>query len=156
VFAISGFSGTGKTSVVESIVREVITQGYSVITVKSSQHEPKEGEETDTSRHQQAGATQSFFYGPANKNRSVKEIVDKSESDLLLIEGMKTSPLPKFWCIGKNRLEDTIPVGVKAIISWKPDEVEDKFEIPILGSDDTKQLVTILLTEAIELDETEV
>ena len=48
VFAVSGFSDTGKTTLVEHIVRELASQGYSIITVKSSQHAPREGEGTDT------------------------------------------------------------------------------------------------------------
>ncbi len=156
VFAITGYSGTGKTTLVEAIVRELDFQGYAVITVKSSHHEPREGEGTDTWKHQLAGAKESFFRGPSNRDKPLKEIVDDFVSDFIIIEGMKTSPIPKFWCIGDSQVGDTIPIDVKAIISWDASRVEDKYGIPILGSDDIEQIVSIIRREAIDLDQLEI
>lgn len=152
VFSISGYSGTGKTSLVEAIIREVVVQGYSVITVKSSQHEMHDGKDTDTAKHQKAGATECFFRGPSNRGKFLREIVSPLESDFLLVEGMKTSPIPKFWCIGNSPLGDTIPTEVKAIISWDSSKVEDKYGIPILEPENINQIVSIIMKEAIELD----
>ncbi|MGY5870627.1 MAG: molybdopterin-guanine dinucleotide biosynthesis protein B [Candidatus Thorarchaeota archaeon] len=152
VFSVSGFSGTGKTTLVDAVVRELVSQGHRVITVKSSLHEPKEGEGTDTWKHQRAGAIESFFRGPANRGKPLKEIVGNTVSDFLIVEGMKTSSIPKFWCIGNSKVEDTIPTEVKAIISWEPNRVEDKYGIPILNSEDIEQIVSIILSEAINLD----
>ncbi len=156
VFAITGYSGTGKTTLVESIVRELGFQGYTVITLKSSQHEPREGKGTDTWKHQLAGAIKSFFRGPSNKGKPLKVIVDGFVSDFIIIEGMKTSPVPKFWCIGDSQVGDTIPVDVKAIISWDASRVEDKYGIPILDSENIKQIVSIIRREAIDLDQLEI
>jgi molybdopterin-guanine dinucleotide biosynthesis protein MobB len=152
VFSISGFSGTGKTVLVESIVKTLVSQGQSVITVKSSQHEPKESKETDTERHKLAGAIATFFRGPSTKGKSLKEIVGAADGDFLIIEGMKTSPIPKVWLIGKSTIGDTIPMEVKAIISWNANEVEDKYGIPILDSGDIEGIISIIMQEAVELD----
>jgi len=151
VFSISGYSGTGKTALMENIVREIVTQGYTVITVKSSQHERKNGEGTDTARHQLAGAIESLFYGPSDREKSIKEIVSNSVSDFLIVEGMKNSPIPKFWCTGNSPVGDTIPIEVKAIISWDSASVEDKYGIPILEPEDIDLIVSIIMKEAIEL-----
>ncbi len=156
VFAITGYSGTGKTTLVESIVREFGSQGYTIITVKNSQHEPREGEGTDTWKHQLAGAIESFFRGPSNRGKPLKEIVGGFVSDFIIIEGMKTSPIPKFWCIGDSQVGDTIPVDVKAIISWDASRVEEKYGIPILDSENIKQIVSIIRREAIDLDQLEI
>jgi len=156
VFSISGFSGTGKTTLVESIIRELDFQGYSVITVKSSQHDPREGEGTDTWKHKLAGALESFFRGPSNWGKPLKEIIDDFVSDFIIVEGMKSSPIPKFWCIGSSQLGDTIPIEVKAIISWDASRVEDKHGIPIVESEDIEQIVSIIRKEAIELDQLEI
>ena len=64
---------------------------------------------------------------------------------------MKTSPIPKFWCIGDSPLGDTIPVEVRAIISWDASAIEDKYGIPILEPDDIEQIVSIIMKEAIDL-----
>ena len=153
VFSISGFSGTGKTTLVESIVKYLVTQGHSVITIKSSQHEPREGGGTDTERHQLAGAVKSYFRGPSDRERSLSSILGSSTADFLLIEGMKTSPIPKVWCIGNSSVEETIPIEVKAIISWEAEKIEDMYDIPILASDDIEQIVKIITEEALDLDQ---
>ena len=156
VFSISGFSGTGKTSLVESIVKTLVLQGYSVVTVKNSQHEPSDSKETDTEKHKLAGAVTSYFRGPSDRERSLRDIISSSVSDYLIVEGMKSSPIPKFWCIGNSSVGDTIPVEVKAIISWNAGKVEDKYGIPILASDDIEQIVAIIIKEAINLDQIDV
>ena len=156
VFAVSGYSGTGKTTLVESIVKELDFQGYAVITVKSSQHEPREGEGTDTWKHQLAGALEIFFRGPSNKGKPLKEIVDDFVSDFIIVEGMKNSRIPKFWCIGNSQVSDTIPIEVRAIISWNASRVEDKYGIPILESDDIEQIVSIIRRDAIELNQLDI
>jgi molybdopterin-guanine dinucleotide biosynthesis protein B len=155
VFSVSGFSGTGKTTLVDAIVRELVSRDYTVITVKSSLHEPKEGEGTDTSKHQRAGAIESFFRGPTNRDKPLKELVGDSASDFLIVEGMKTSFIPKIWCIGNSQIGDAIPTEVKAIVSWDTNRVEDKYGIPILESGDIEHIVSIIMSEAIDLEETD-
>jgi len=156
VFAIAGFSGTGKTSLVEAIVKELVSRGFRVTTIKSSQHEPKEGEGTDTDRHLKAGAQKSHFYGPSKKGRPLKDIINSTKSDFLIVEGMKTSSLPKIWCVGDNPLGDTIPTDVKAILSWKSKSIQDKYAIPILQPNQMEQIISIILNNAIAFDSLEI
>ncbi|MHA2046829.1 MAG: molybdopterin-guanine dinucleotide biosynthesis protein B, partial [Candidatus Thorarchaeota archaeon] len=61
VFAISGFSGTGKTTIVEGLVRALVESGYTVATIKSSKHDPGPESGTDTWKHRQAGASVALF-----------------------------------------------------------------------------------------------
>ena len=156
VFSVSGFSGTGKTTLVESIVRGIVSQGYVVITVKSSQHEPTEGKDTDTSKHRLAGASESYFRGPSNRERSLKDIVHNLVADFLIVEGMKTSSIPKLWCIGDLPIGDTIPTEVKAIICWDSSKVEDKYGITILEPDNIEKILSIIMMEAVELTKLDV
>jgi len=156
VFAVAGFSGTGKTSLVESILRKLVAQGHTVVTVKSSQHEAESEKGTDTERHRLAGAIQSYFRGPSNRDQLLSEIVRETSSDFLIIEGMKTSPIPKFWCIGNSPVGDTIPIEVKAIISWNLDVVENKYDIPIIAASDIEQIIEVIKKEAVDLDSLDV
>jgi molybdopterin-guanine dinucleotide biosynthesis protein MobB len=153
VFSISGFSATGKTTLVEAIIPELMNRGYSVSSLKSSHHRSADKEMSDSLRHQNAGAVNSFFRGPIETRLKLSEFVIDTE-DFLIVEGMKSSSLPKFWCIGNNNLGDTIPTNVKAIISWNPDAIEDKYGIPIISPDDIEQILSIILSEAIELEDT--
>jgi molybdopterin-guanine dinucleotide biosynthesis protein MobB len=153
VFSVSGFSGTGKTTLIESIIPELMHRGHSVSSLKSSHHRSGDKEMSDSMRHQEAGAVNSFFRGPLEMELKLSEFVIDTE-DFLIVEGMKTSSLPKFWCLGNNTLEDTIPTCVKAIISWNPEHIEDKYGIPIISPDDIGQIISIILSEAIELEDT--
>ena len=152
VFAVSGFSGTGKTTLVESIVRSLVAQGHSVVTMKSSSHEMHNGQGTDTERHRLAGAKKSYFRGPSSRDQLLRDIIESTSSDFLIVEGMKASPIPKFWCIGSSPIGDTIPIGVKAIISWNVNIVEDKYDIPIVDASDIEQIIKIIKKEAADLD----
>ena len=156
VFGVSGFSGTGKTSLVESIVNRLVLEGHSVITVKSSSHEMHGEQGTDTERHRLAGAKESYFRGPSNRNKLLRDLVGSTSSEFLIVEGMKTSPIPKFWCIGNSQLGDTIPIEVKAIISWDPSIVEDKYGLPIINASDMDQVIGIIKEEAVDLDSIDV
>ncbi|MGY5859591.1 MAG: molybdopterin-guanine dinucleotide biosynthesis protein B [Candidatus Thorarchaeota archaeon] len=156
VFAISGFSGTGKTTLIESIVKDLVSRNFTVATIKSSQHEPTEGKETDTERHKLAGAIMSYFRGLSDRKRSLRDIVNSSVADYLIVEGMKSSPIPKVWCIGNSNVGDTIPIEVKAIISWDVGKVEDKYGIPVLASDDIEQIVKIVMRESVDLNQIDV
>jgi len=156
VFSISGFSGTGKTTLLESIVNSLVSRGYTVVTIKSSQHKPKETGTTDTERHRFAGATKSYFFGLTDKGRSLRDIVGSSMADYLIVEGMKSSPIPKFWCIGNSPVGDTIPIEVKAIISWDALKVEDKYGIPILPFNDIEQMIAIIIKEAVDINQMDI
>jgi molybdopterin-guanine dinucleotide biosynthesis protein B len=152
VFAVSGFSGTGKTTIIESILRSLVAQGHSVVTMKSSSHEMHNEQGTDTERYRHAGAKEIYYRGPSNRDRLLRDIVKSTSSDFLIIEGMKASPIPKFWCIGSSPIGDTIPIGVKAIISWNVAIVEDKYDIPIVDATDTEQIIKIIKKEAVDIN----
>ena len=64
---------------------------------------------------------------------------------------MKTSSIPKLWCIGDLPIGDTIPTEVKAIICWDSSKVEDKYGITILEPDNIEKILSIIMMEAVEL-----
>jgi molybdopterin-guanine dinucleotide biosynthesis protein B len=47
VFAVAGYSSTGKTTLVEALIRELTRRGYSVSTIKSTNEEIKDMKGTD-------------------------------------------------------------------------------------------------------------
>ena len=124
VFAVAGYSSTGKTTLVEALIRELTRRGYSVSTVKSTTEDVKDMKGSDTERHRMAGAKTTMLVGPESimiqlkRPSSLKEVLSSIHGDLLLIEGMKERPIPKIWCIGKNELPKALPDGVLAIYTW--------------------------------------
>ena len=150
VFAISGFSGTGKTTIVEGIVRELVKSGYTVATIKSSTHDPTPEQGTDTWRHTQAGASVSLFLKKDNGNATIKERIGKKnlekleEIDFLVIEGMKSVDIPRLWCVGDNEIDSgEIPLNTQAIISWSTKRQLSQ-DVPVINAESIHELIEIL------------
>ncbi len=159
VFAVSGFSGTGKTTLLETIIKSLVNSGYSVATVKSSHHEPEPKQGSDTLRHIQAGASLTIFSRASNEGTKLKERISAadlalfSKHDFLIVEGMKSSNIPKFWCVGDNKVEpDEIPINTYAIVSWSKNP--GRFQkIPVIASGQIEQLIKIIKSKALDVSE---
>ncbi len=157
VFAISGLSGTGKTTLLEQLIRELVRRGYSVATLKSTQEDVLESEETDTWRHQRAGAKTTVLLGPQNttirhgRRMTLREIFADSDFDFLLVEGMKRSNIPKCWCLGRKKLElKQLPPETIAAITW--DQPASTAAIPVIKDSELSTLADIIEKHAAKLD----
>ncbi|MBY8996803.1 MAG: molybdopterin-guanine dinucleotide biosynthesis protein B [Candidatus Thorarchaeota archaeon] len=162
VFVVSGYSGTGKTTLVEAIVRSLVKSGYSVATIKSSMHQVGFDQGTDTWKHMQAGASMTIFLGPGTK--SVKftdrvgpdELARLSKYDFLIVEGMKSTNIPRFWCVGNTDVKpDDVPVNTQAIVSWSGRETDASKEFRVMNADEIEELVEIVKTRALDILEIE-
>jgi len=109
VFAVSGYSDSGKTTVVRGLVRELTDRGYTVATIKSTNQDVPPPNGTDTWHHWKAGAVQTTLLGPSTttiryrRRWDVREILEGCDADFVIIEGMKHEPIPRVWC---TRLAD--------------------------------------------------
>lgn len=160
VFAVSGYSGTGKTTLVEKIIRSLVESGHSVATIKSSKHEAGPDQGTDTSRHTQAGASLTIFLGPNTESvRFIDRIgpedfVRLSKYDFLIVEGMKSASIPRFWCVGDTELNhDDIPINTQAIVSWSDKETVAGLDLPVFIADEIDELVGIVKSRALDISE---
>ncbi len=106
VLSFAGYSNSGKTTVVEQLIRTLKGRGYRVAAVKHTGH----GYEVDlpgkdSYRFFQAGADQVIVVGPSSltiherlgKTLGIEDICErvKEEVDLILVEGFKKEPIPK-------------------------------------------------------------
>lgn len=105
VAAVSGVKNSGKTTFLEKLVKELTARAYQVAVIKHDGHEfQSDREGTDTYRMQQAGAYGTCIFSKGQWQAVKKEPqpdVEKlmdffPEADLILIEGLKNSPYPKF------------------------------------------------------------
>ncbi|MEG1536655.1 MAG: molybdopterin-guanine dinucleotide biosynthesis protein MobB [Clostridiales bacterium] len=103
IFAVSGLSNTGKTTVVCALVRELKGRGFSVATVKSSSCQDISfgAKDCDTGLHAAFGAEQTalrwpggtaVFYRPAVK---LADILAQFSQDIVILEGFASSAVPK-------------------------------------------------------------
>jgi molybdopterin-guanine dinucleotide biosynthesis protein B len=161
VFVVSGYSETGKTSLVEGLVSSLVKNGYSVATIKSSKHEEGPDKGTDTWRHLQAGSSMTLFHRASNDSVKLKDRIDAvdlaklADYDFVIIEGMKSVDIPRFWCVGDNDVNlDDIPANTQAIVTWseRPDLIS---EIPVIAVNRVEQLVEIVNKKAVDASELE-
>ncbi len=101
IFGLAGWSGAGKTTLMEGLVREVTRRGLSVSTIKHAHHGfdiDKPGK--DSHRHRQAGAREVMLASGRRwvlmhelrdaPEPEVEDLVARMQPvDLLLIEGFK-------------------------------------------------------------------
>lgn len=130
VFGICGHSGTGKTTLLERIVSQLLKHRLSVAVVKHDVHGiAADPDEKDSARLFQAGADV-VVHGPAQSlarqtagpqvsvERQICELAKRY--DLVLVEGFKRAPWPKVWLLGDELGEP--PSGVGNVVAVLPRE----------------------------------
>ncbi|SDH13660.1 molybdopterin-guanine dinucleotide biosynthesis protein B [Pseudomonas benzenivorans] len=107
VFGIAGFSGSGKTSLIEKLIPEFNARGLRVSVAKHTHHRfdlDRPGK--DSWRHREAGAEQVLVLSNerwvlmhelrgAPEPTLEEQLEVMSDVDLVLIEGFKAAPVPK-------------------------------------------------------------
>lgn len=106
IMAVCGYSGVGKTSFIEELLPRL--EEYSVAVVKHTDRQHIDVEGTDTARYRGVGSdaaaiiaadeTALFFSG----QQSVAAITDLLNTDVVLLEGFKSSDYEKIW-LGDGR-----------------------------------------------------
>lgn len=151
-------SNVGKTTVVEGIIRELTSRGYSVSTIKHDVHGfdiDKEGK--DTWKHRMAGAStvsisskeRFAMIKEVTKEFTVEEIINMNrDSDFIIVEGYKKSSLRKIEVIRKEISEEVITPKDKLIA------IASNFDVNIEGIEcvdihDYKRLSDIIEGERI-------
>ena len=95
VVMVKGYSKTGKTTTVTSLVQELRRRGYTVGTVKDIHFEGYEADtpNTDTYKHRQAGARRVTALGTsdtaiiADRHMKIDEILKYYKEDYVILEG---------------------------------------------------------------------
>lgn len=122
ILGFAGYSGSGKTTLIEQLIPRFRRKGLRVSLIKHAHHAldiDKPGK--DSYRHRQAGASEVMLVSSGRwalmhelrdeREPSLDEqIARMSPCDLLLVEGFKTSSIPKIEiyrpALGKPRLGD--------------------------------------------------
>ena len=105
VFAVSGIKNSGKTTLIEKLVKALTARGYRVGVIKHDGHEFKADHEgTDSYRHKQAGAENVIVYSDTKimmikdkqKAVDIEALINlQQDMDLVILEGQKHSDFPK-------------------------------------------------------------
>lgn len=149
VIQIVGYKNTGKTTLVEKLIRALADAGYQIGTVKRDAHRFEvDHEGTDTWRHRRAGASMTAITSAnrtafmEEKHTPLDEILQRMTGmDFVIVEGFKNEKYPKIVMI---RTEEDLELitqleQVEAIVSWLPGVSAD---VPVYDVNDSDAIVS--------------
>lgn len=161
IIGFAGYSGSGKTTLIEQLIPRFTQMGLRVSLIKHAHHSfeiDKPGK--DSFRHRRAGASEVMLVS-SGRWALVRELRDEAEPsldeqlsrmspcDLMLVEGFKTSAIPKIEihrpALGKPRLPDeTLNVVALACDTGRP-AAEDAAKLPQLDLNDPDEIAGFIL-----------
>jgi molybdopterin-guanine dinucleotide biosynthesis protein B len=103
ILQIVGYKNSGKTTLLCSLVEELSSRGLKVATLKHDAHEfQMDRPDTDTSKHQQAGAWLTAISSPTKtawikaEGTELDSLLESTrDADVVLVEGFKQADYPK-------------------------------------------------------------
>ncbi|MFQ6077712.1 MAG: molybdopterin-guanine dinucleotide biosynthesis protein B [Thermodesulfobacteriota bacterium] len=165
IVSIVGKSDSGKTTLIEKIVPELVRRGYRVTTVKHDLHGfeiDRKGK--DSWRHKRAGAQGVIISSPQkvalirdmDEDMSLEELRDSfgGDVDLILSEGFKKDVQPKIEVFRKEahgELLCTKQDNLVAIATNQPFDVG----VPCLDLDDAKGIADLIESTFLKGNKTE-
>ena len=157
VFGITGWKNSGKTTLTERLVTELVRRGWTVSTVKHAHHDfdiDKPG--ADSFRHRQAGATEvaivsgkrwALMHELRGEDEPQRESILSrlTPCDIVLVEGYKREAHSK---IETRRLEakDRSPLSANDphIVAIAADFAVPGESLPVFDLDDTKSIADFI------------
>jgi molybdopterin-guanine dinucleotide biosynthesis protein B len=156
ILCFVGRSNSGKTTLVERLIPELVRAGYRVATIKHAGHGfDLDTEGKDSWRHKQAGASAVVvlsrgslaMFADVPEEIKVEEIRDRfldAEIDLILAEGWKSDDFPKIVVVRDRYGEVPVsPGGLLAVVSGGP--IELPAGVPWLDRDDVAGLSALVM-----------
>ncbi|HEY3532094.1 MAG TPA: molybdopterin-guanine dinucleotide biosynthesis protein B [Casimicrobiaceae bacterium] len=161
VFGFAGWSGTGKTTLVEALIPRLVARGMRVSLVKHAHHDFEIDQPgKDSYRHRMAGCdevlvTSARRYALIGELRGAPELsladalARLSPCDLVLVEGFKRAAIPKLevWreALGKPRLA----LGDANIVAVASDTLAGMPEgLPVFDLHDVDAIATFVVQNA--------
>ena len=154
IVSIVGTSDSGKTTLIEKLVPELVRRGYRVATIKHDVHGfdvDREGK--DSWRHKQAGAHTVVISSPqklalirdVDHDAELGELRDRyiQEVDIILSEGFKRNPQPKIEVFRKEKRRELLCTkedNLLAIATNEPFHIG----VPCFDLDDARGMVDLI------------
>ena len=153
IIAVSGFSNSGKTRVVTSLVRTLNARGYRVAAIKHC-HEGIDFDrpDSDTERLGRAGAVVVMASAPGRVYiaertpddptlESLLSRFENSDVDVIIAEGFKSSGVPKVLVVGAGMTypETTNAFAVVCDQDW------DVLALPVYRLDESEKLTDMII-----------
>jgi len=154
VVSIVGKSDSGKTTLMEGLIRGLSVRGWRVATVKHHVHEVDVDQPgKDSWRHARAGATTTMISSPTqfvivrhvNRERTLEELVEAAgDTDIVLTEGFKRAGSVRIEVSRKARSDEIIsePGSLFALVTDNEELGIDG--VPTFALDDHAGVVALI------------
>jgi molybdopterin-guanine dinucleotide biosynthesis adapter protein len=154
IVSIVGKSNSGKTTLLEKIISNLMARGYRVATIKHNKHGFNiDHEGKDSYRHKKAGALMTVVSSPnqlaliqdVNHDHSFDEIRDKfiSGVDIILTEGFKVNDYPKIEVYRAELKRELISKKEDGLIAVAADTKLD-IDVPCFDINDAKAVADFI------------
>ncbi len=157
IVSIVGKSNSGKTTLLEKMISELVGRGYRIATIKHNKHGfNMDHEGKDSYRHKKAGAQMTVVSSPhqlalvqdVDHDHSFEEIRDKfiTGVDIILTEGFKVNDYPKIEVYRSELKRELISKKEDGLIALAAD-VHMTIGVPCFDINDAKTIVDYLEKE---------
>jgi len=151
---VAAKSGTGKTTFLEKLIREMTGRGYKIGMIKSDAH----GFEIDVPgkdswRFSQAGAKATAIIGPdkyavIQKTENKKELEDIipliQDVDIIFVEGYKSAGRPKIEVVRKEKGTEVV-TGLENLLAVITDVKELSVPVPVIDIEDYQSVADLII-----------
>ena len=157
VFGISGWKNSGKTTLTSALILELSARGYRVSSVKHAHHNVDVDQEgTDSYKHRAAGASEvmlasskrfALMHEIAEEDGEFElgELLEKmSEVDLILVEGFKSSEIPKIQTIRQVSLGNSGKEPINNVVAYATDMPKET-ELLVLDIDNVSMIADFII-----------
>ncbi len=154
ILSFVGRSNSGKTTLIERVIPELVRAGYKVATVKHAGHGfDLDTEGKDSWRHKQAGASSVVIisksslamFADVSDHMNVEDVRERyldASYDLILAEGWRSEGYPKIVVVRDQIGEVLVSQdGLLAVVSNKPVETS----VPLLDPDDVAGVAALII-----------
>lgn len=155
ILSFVGRSNSGKTTLIERVIVELVRAGYRIATIKHAGHGfDLDTEGKDSWRHKRAGASSVIvmsrgslaMFADVPEEMKVEEVRDRflnSSYDLIIAEGWKSEGYPKIVVVREQVGEVPFsPDGLLAIVSDKAVDAP----VPVLDLNDVAGVAALIIT----------
>lgn len=159
VFGITGWKNSGKTGLMERLVDEISSRGFTVSTIKHAHHTfDIDQKGTDSYRHRIAGA-QEVLLSSQNRWALIHELRNKCELDLdsllhklspvdlVLVEGFKQEPFLKLEAYRAENKKLPFALTGNEIIAIASNTVHPDLDLPVFDLNKTSEIANFILTK---------
>lgn len=150
----AAYSGTGKTTVMEALVRCLTRRQVRVGVIKHDGHDfDIDHPGKDSWRHTQAGACSVVITSPRKtavirqQGASLRECIEGiRDVDVILVEGFKQEPLPRIG-LSRKAAGKGLPAPADSFIAVVTDDEAIQCSVPVFSLEDTEGLADFIMRE---------